>query len=64
MHQYIFKRGLTMASDEPSQSVLVYIINIAKKRNVQYILFEQNASSSLTEVIQEELGAMSLTLSS
>lgn len=53
--------GLNTA-DEPSQQELKKIIEKGKKDNVQYILFEQNVSSRLTEVVQNELGAKSLTL--
>jgi zinc transport system substrate-binding protein len=49
-------------SDEPSQQELKKIIDQAKKDDVQYILFEQNVSSRLTEVVQKELGAKSLHL--
>ncbi|MGG3914907.1 metal ABC transporter substrate-binding protein [Rossellomorea vietnamensis] len=53
--------GLNTAN-EPSQQELKKIIEKGKKDNVQYILFEQNVSSRLTEVVQNELGAKSLTL--
>ncbi|WP_230980961.1 metal ABC transporter substrate-binding protein [Rossellomorea arthrocnemi] len=53
--------GLNTA-DEPSQQELKKIIEKGKEDNVQYILFEQNVSSRLTEVVQNELGAKSLTL--
>ncbi|PFA64049.1 adhesin [Bacillus sp. AFS015802] len=53
--------GLNSA-DEPSQQELKKIIEKGKKDNVKYILFEQNVSSRLTEVVQNELGAKSLTL--
>jgi zinc transport system substrate-binding protein len=49
-------------SDEPSQQELKKIIEKGKEDNVQYILFEQNVSSRLTEVVQKELGAKSLKL--
>lgn len=35
---------------------------MAKEKNVEYILFEQNVNSKLTEVIQKEIGAESLVL--
>lgn len=47
---------------EPSQKELTKIVDQAKAQNVQYILFEQNVSSKLAEVIQNEVGAQSLTL--
>ncbi|WP_064092730.1 metal ABC transporter solute-binding protein, Zn/Mn family [Rossellomorea aquimaris] len=53
--------GLNTAN-EPSQQELKKIIEKGKKDNVQYILFEQNVSSRLTEVVQKELGAKSLTI--
>ncbi|WP_053426245.1 metal ABC transporter solute-binding protein, Zn/Mn family [Rossellomorea marisflavi] len=49
-------------SDEPSQKELKAIIDQGKKENIQYIMFEQNVSSRLTEVVQKELGAEALTL--
>jgi zinc transport system substrate-binding protein len=53
--------GLNSA-DEPSQKELKHIIDQGKKDNVQYILFEQNISSRLTEVVQKELNAKALYL--
>ncbi|WP_173108270.1 metal ABC transporter substrate-binding protein [Bacillus sp. KH172YL63] len=53
--------GLNTA-DEPSQQELKKIIEKGKEDNIQYILFEQNVSSRLTEVVQNELGAKALTL--
>ena len=50
------------SQDEPSQKELTKIIDLAKEKNVKYILFEQNVSSKLTEVIQKEVGAESLVL--
>ncbi|ALC84640.1 adhesin [Bacillus sp. FJAT-22090] len=50
------------SQDEPSQKELTEIIDIAKDKNISYILFEQNVSSKLTEVIQQEVGAKSLVL--
>ena len=49
-------------SDEPSQQELKKIIEKGKEDNVDYVLFEQNVSSRLTEVVQKELGAEALTL--
>ncbi|KIL45548.1 metal ABC transporter solute-binding protein, Zn/Mn family [Jeotgalibacillus campisalis] len=49
-------------SDEPSQRELTKIIELAKENNIQHILFEQNVSSNLTEVIQQEIGADALQL--
>jgi zinc transport system substrate-binding protein len=50
------------SSDEPSQQELKKIIEKGKEDDVDYILFEQNVSSRLTEVVQKELGAESLKL--
>ncbi|MGD7044359.1 metal ABC transporter solute-binding protein, Zn/Mn family [Jeotgalibacillus proteolyticus] len=49
-------------SDEPSQRELTEVIELAKENNIQHILFEQNVSSNLTEVIQQEIGAEALQL--
>lgn len=53
--------GLNSQS-EPSQKELAELVELAKENNIQYILFEQNVSSKLTTVIQEEVGADSLML--
>ncbi|MDN4607803.1 metal ABC transporter solute-binding protein, Zn/Mn family [Sporosarcina highlanderae] len=53
--------GLNSQS-EPSQKQLTQIVEQAKKEKVNYILFEQNISSKLTEVVRKEIGAESLTL--
>jgi len=50
------------SQDEPSQKELTAIIDSAKEHEIEYILFEQNISSKLTEVIQQEVGAESLVL--
>lgn len=50
------------SQDEPSQKKLTQIIDLAKEDNIKYILFEQNVSSKLSEVIQKEIGAESLVL--
>lgn len=53
--------GLNSQS-EPSQKELTAIVDKAKESNIHYILFEQNVSSKLAEVIQKEVGAESLVL--
>lgn len=53
--------GLNSQS-EPSQKQLAKIVEQAKEENVHYILFEQNVSSKLTEVVRKEIGAKSLML--
>ncbi|MFY3792191.1 metal ABC transporter solute-binding protein, Zn/Mn family [Ureibacillus sp. MALMAid1270] len=53
--------GLNSQS-EPSQKEIIEIVDLAEELNAKYILFEQNVSSNLTSVIQDEVGAKSLTL--
>ena len=50
------------SQNEPSQKELTKLIDLAREKNIQYILFEQNVSSKLTETIQQEIGADSLVL--
>lgn len=53
--------GLNSQS-EPSQKELAAIVDSAKKQQAKYIFFEQNISSNLTKIIQNEIGAKTLTL--
>ncbi|MBO0587714.1 zinc ABC transporter substrate-binding protein [Sporosarcina sp. E16_8] len=53
--------GLNSQS-EPSQKELTSLVEYAKEQDVKYVLFEQNVSSKLTEVIRKEIGAESLML--
>lgn len=53
--------GLT-TSNEPSQQDLENIVKTAKQHNLHYVVFEQNVSSKLTEIIQNEIGAKALKL--
>src|SRR5699024_5328086 len=48
------------SSDEPSQKELITIIDQAKKYHLDYILFEQNSSERVSEIIQDHIGAKSL----
>lgn len=48
--------GLNSQS-EPSQKELAAIVDLARENNITHIFFEQNVSSNLTKVIQEEIGA-------
>lgn len=48
--------GLT-PSNEPSQKQLEEIIEISNKENMEYILFEQNVTPKVAEVVQNEIGA-------
>ncbi|MGD6968806.1 metal ABC transporter solute-binding protein, Zn/Mn family [Rossellomorea vietnamensis] len=50
------------STDEPSQQELKKIIDSARENNIEYIIFEQNGSSRLTEVVQKEIGAEELFL--
>ena len=50
------------SQDEPSQKELTEIVDLAKEKNISTILFEQNVTSSLAEVIQNEVGAEALTM--
>ncbi|MDD1503879.1 zinc ABC transporter substrate-binding protein [Lysinibacillus sp. CNPSo 3705] len=50
------------SQNEPSQKELTAIVDKANKLHIHYILFEQNVSSKLAEVIQKEVGAESLVL--
>lgn len=53
--------GLNSQS-EPSQKELTAIVDLAKKEHINYIFFEQNVSSNLASVIQQEVGADTLIL--
>ena len=50
------------SQDEPSQKELTEIVDTAKELDAQYIVFEQNVSSNLTEVIQSEVGAEAIEM--
>ncbi|MDN4493754.1 metal ABC transporter solute-binding protein, Zn/Mn family [Ureibacillus aquaedulcis] len=50
------------SQSEPSQKELTKIVDQAEMLQVSYILFEQNVSSKLSSVIQNEVGADSLEL--
>lgn len=50
------------SQDEPSQKELTEIVDLAKEKDIQYIVFEQNVSSNLTEVIQNEVGAEAIEM--
>lgn len=53
--------GLNSQS-EPSQKELASLVEYAKAHDVKYVLFEQNVSSKLTDVIRKEIGADPLML--
>ncbi|PKG46425.1 MULTISPECIES: metal ABC transporter solute-binding protein, Zn/Mn family [unclassified Planococcus (in: firmicutes)] len=50
------------SQDEPSQKELTEIVDMAREKDIQYIVFEQNVSSNLTEVIQNEVGAEAIEM--
>ncbi|KAA0547139.1 adhesin [Bacillus sp. BGMRC 2118] len=49
-------------TDEPSQKDLMNIINTSKEHNIKYVLFEQNLSMKIAEMVKHEIGAEALTL--
>ncbi|MFC0524333.1 metal ABC transporter solute-binding protein, Zn/Mn family [Pontibacillus salicampi] len=49
-------------SQEPTQKQLESIIDISKQNEIEYVLFEQNVTPSVGEIIQEEIGAKPLRL--
>jgi zinc transport system substrate-binding protein len=54
--EQIAVNGLS-SSNEPSQKQLTNIINKSKEYNLKYILFEQNTSNRVSEIIRDEVGA-------
>lgn len=50
------------SSQEPSQSALVDIVDKANEYNLKYVVFENNISSKVSEIIQSEIGADSAVL--
>ncbi|WP_088005572.1 metal ABC transporter substrate-binding protein [Indiicoccus explosivorum] len=53
--------GLNSQS-EPSQQELTKIVDMAEEMGTEHIIFEQNVSSNLTEVVQQEIGAEALQM--
>jgi zinc transport system substrate-binding protein len=49
-------------SNEPTQKELENIIKTAREHSLNYIFFEQNVSSKLAEIVQNEIGAKPLQL--
>ncbi|MBD8071462.1 metal ABC transporter solute-binding protein, Zn/Mn family [Bacillus sp. PS06] len=49
-------------TQEPSQQQLTNIIELSKEHQIKYLIFDQNVSSKVAEVIRVELGAEPLTL--
>lgn len=50
------------SSQEPSQKELTEVVDQAGEHNLDYILYEQNSTNRLSEVIQEQIGAKALTI--
>ena len=50
------------SSEEPSQRDLTKIINKAESENMHYIIFEQNSSNRISEIIQHHIDAKALTI--
>ncbi|OLN21631.1 adhesin [Domibacillus antri] len=49
-------------TDEPSQKELKEIADTAAEQGIQYVIFEQNITPKVAEIIQNEIGAESLRL--
>lgn len=49
-------------TQEPSQKQLQSIIETAKEHNMKYIIFENNVNSKISDIVQSEIDAESLTL--
>ncbi|AXF58031.1 metal ABC transporter solute-binding protein, Zn/Mn family [Salicibibacter kimchii] len=50
------------STEEPSQSELAELVNTAEENDLEYVIFENNVGSNITEVIQSEIGAESLIM--
>lgn len=50
------------SSEEPSQRDLTKIIHQAESSNLHYVIFEQNASNQISEIIQDYIDAKALTI--
>ncbi|WP_068672848.1 metal ABC transporter solute-binding protein, Zn/Mn family [Oceanobacillus sp. Castelsardo] len=59
--QQIAINGLS-SNSEPSQKELTNIVNQANKSKLKYIIFEQNTSNRVSEVIQQEIGAETVVI--
>lgn len=49
-------------SEEPSQSELKELVQLAKEHDISYIIFEYNVTPSVTEIIREEINAEAMYL--
>ncbi|HLR53439.1 MAG TPA: zinc ABC transporter substrate-binding protein [Pseudogracilibacillus sp.] len=61
--QQIAISGLS-SSDEPSQKELTEIADIAKEKNIQYVIYEASTSNKTAEIIQDSIGADKLSIHS
>lgn len=50
------------SSNEPSQKDLVHIIEQAKQYKLDYLIFEQNSSNRIAEIIQKHMDAKAVTI--
>ena len=49
-------------TQEPSQRQLVDIVNTAKENNIKYVIFDQNITGNIAEIVRNEIGAEALVL--
>ncbi|MCH1624217.1 metal ABC transporter solute-binding protein, Zn/Mn family [Ferdinandcohnia quinoae] len=49
-------------SNEPTQKELTHIISTAKEHDIKFVMFDQNVTSKISEIVQKELNAEALTL--
>lgn len=49
-------------SSEPSQQDIERLIELGKKENMNYMIFEQNVSNQVATIIQNEIGAKALSI--
>lgn len=49
-------------TQEPSQSQLKEVVEESKEHNIKYVIFDQNVTSKVAELIQKEIGAEPQTL--
>lgn len=58
-HRYDFKQsGVSgMNNEEPSQSDIINMVNSINKSKAQYILYEQNIPSKITDIVKEKTKA-------
>lgn len=59
--QQISVSGLS-PSNEPTQKALKNIINTANEHNIKFVIFDQNLTSKVSEMVKNEINAESLTL--